>query len=386
MEEGDPLTAILGTAPDTSEPTDPPSGNTDATPPADASPLTAKSSQTFTGSVSSTGQYQLFDLGAGEAGDYWTISLRTALSGPFVVVLLDVDDNLLQRTYVSAATPLRHILRESTGQVHLGIMPPASGGGGNFTLKATLQNGQSVPASRRQVVWVNFAGGDNVSVHHRDPVSFGPFDGAMVGDEYADHTRDLKDVILREMRADYAAYNVVILSSDDGPPPDGPHSVVHFGGDESGLLGLADSVDNYNQELTQNAIVYVDNFAIYWTMALEPDEMGVMIANVASHELGHLLGLYHTRDPDDLMDTTGSAWDLADNQSFHRSPLEPTVFATGWEDSPRLLAQIVGSNPDAGKSATRQKCVKAGVYKAIRRFTQEELTSRCGTCLSLAHE
>ena len=342
--------------------------------------------QDFSGEVTGFGPYRLFDLGSGNRGDYWQVSANGPLSGPFIVVLLDANENLLMRMYLHYQSPLQLVLRDDTEQLLLGVMPPASGSGGSFRLRAKRTAGQPVPAARRQVVWLNFAGGDDLRVHTRDPISFPAFDAATIGEAYAGHTQEIKDLILQEMRADYAAYDVQIYSSDDGPPPVEGYSTVHFGGDESGLLGLADGVDNYNESPEQNALVYVDNFAAYWTMQLEPDEMAVMIANVASHELGHLIGLYHTKDPDDLMDTTGSAWDLAENQGFTRAPLEDTVFATGWEDSPVLLRQIVGSDPDADKAPARQKPAKWATYAAIRRYTQQELASACGTCLNLDHE
>ncbi len=376
---GDALDTLLSAAGDPGD-GDQPAG--DGTP---ASP--ANTSYTFSGSVTNSGNYRLFELGSGSAGDGWVVSQTAPFAGPFVVVLFDADENLLMRTFMSHASPLRHVLREGSGQVYLGIMPPSGHDGGGFRLKATLEAGRPVPTPARQVVWLNFAGGTDVQVHRRDPISFAPFEGTMIGEAYADHTQEVKDVIVQEMQADYAAYNVVITSSDDGLPPDGPYSTVHFGGSESGLLGLADEVDDYNQDPAQDAIVYVENFAPYWTMQLEPDEMAVMIANVASHELGHLLGLYHMQDPDGIMDTTGSAWDLAENQSFIRGPLEATVFATGWEDSPRLLAQTVGRKPGgAAKSLARQKAAKWPTYKVIRRFAREELNHTCGTCLSLDHE
>jgi hypothetical protein len=383
----DPLNAILSATADPSASADASPSSDHAPDPNNAAPPPAGVSRDFSDSLGPDRDYRLFELGSGRTGDAWSVSLGGVFSGPFVVVLLDADQDLLMRTYMSFTKPLQHVLREDTDQLYLGIMSPIGGPGGGFRMNATLETGQSVPAPAPQVVWVNFGGGQNVRVHRRDPISFAPFNGAMIDEAYAGHTQEMKNVILQEMRADYASYNILILSSDDQPPPTGPHSTVHFGGDEAGLLGLADNVDDYNQNLTQNAVVYIENFAPYWTMQLTPDEMAVMVANVASHEVGHLLGLYHTKDPDDLMDTTGSAWDLAENQSFIRGPLEDSVFATGWEDSPTLLGHILGWKPDeTAKSAARQKSPKAATYKAIRRFARHELRYACGTCLSLDRE
>lgn len=338
--------------------------------------------QVLKGNVTGSGNYKLYKLGAGRRGDCWEIVPDGALGSPFVVVLFDSQMNLLMRTYLSYHGALSHVLRAGTDEVYLGIMPPTQMEGGDFRLKTVFRTAQSVPGPARQTVYLNFGVGRNVRVHTRDPISFAPFDAAVIGNAYAGYTAAMKDVIYREMLADYTAYDIQILSSDDGPPPEGNFSTIHFGGKEPGLLGLADNVDNYNVNKTQTAVVYVENFAPYWTMGLTPEEMAIMIANVASHELGHLLGLYHTQDPADLMDTTGSAWDLAANQSFLRGRLERSVFATGYEDSPRLLTQILGSNKtsDSSKSLSWRQLDS---YKALRKMVHDELEYQCGICQCL---
>jgi hypothetical protein len=206
-----------------------------------------------------------------------------------------------------------------------------------------------------QVVYLNFAGGQDVQVQSRGPISFGAFDAAVLGAAYVTQTQRLKDVIVATMRERYALYEVEFLTSDDGPPPaDGQYSAVHFGGYDNVLLGLADGVDMYNEIPVQDAIIYVERFAPYQVMEMTPEELGVMIGNVASHELGHLLGLYHTSNADEVMDLSPSAWDLAGPQAFARAALEHTVFPTGAENTPRLLEETVGLRPEpaVAKSAT----------------------------------
>lgn len=239
-----------------------------------------------------------------------------------------------------------------------------------------------MPTPRPQVVYVNFAGGSNVKVHRKDATSFPPFDAEMLGSDYAGATDIIKAEILAALREDFAGYHVIVMSSDEGPPPAGPYSTLHFGGSDPRLLGLADNVDQYNTQLQQNAIIYVKSFEDFSVMRLSDIEIARMVGNVASHECGHLLGLFHTREVSDLMDTTGSAWDLAAAQAFARAELETSVFPFGFANNPRRLEDAVGRHPvdPAAKAAITAKAMR---FKELRSLVAEELRHRCGTCLHL---
>ncbi len=355
-------------------------GSADQTTP----PTTAQGSL-LTGNISGSGDYELFNLGASIRGEQWTVdSTSGLLSGrSFLVVLLDADHDLLRRQIVSPTNPLQHTLRTDTDELYVGVAGAFGSSGGDFRLDAQLLGGGSVPAPRRAIVYLNFAAASNVSIHSRNGISFPSFAGDMLGGSYAGATDAIKDAIVEAVQEDYAAYEMVVMSSDEGPPPESAHSTVHFGSTDPGLLGLADSVDQYNEDTWQDAIIYVGSFSDFEVMDLTAEEMGQMVGNVASHELGHLLGLFHTQVPEDIMDTTGSAWDLAGDQSFLRAALEPSVFPTGFENTPVLLGQIIGYNPDA-KARDMSKPLSEEKLRskiAVRSLARRELRSRCGNCL-----
>ncbi len=246
----------------------------------------------------------------------------------------------------------------------------------------THEAGQAVPPAAPQVVWLNFGGASDVSVHARRGLSFGAFEAGMVGEAYADATAEIKAAIVATMREDYADYNVTLTTSDEGPAPVEPHATMHFGSQDDRLLGLADNVDQYNEDPWQTAVIYVEGFADFAVMGLTVEEMGQMVGNVASHELGHLLGLFHTQIPNDVMDTTGTAWDLAGSQLFSRANLEASVFPYGYANCPQRLTETVGlsaAKPLAKSIQTERMVRKAG----LRALVRDQLRGRCATCLHL---
>lgn len=344
---------------------------------------TSAAPRRVTGSVGPLGDYLLYDLGTARGGERWLVRPQTgSASLAFLVVLLDENFELLYREIVSPGSPLEHVARFDTGTLYLGVASPYTSRGGEFSLDILRQPGVDIPAPRPQIVYLNFAGGSNVKVHRKDATSFTPFDGAMLGSAYAGATDLIKSEIYTAMQEDYTGYHVIFVTSDDGPPPAGPHSTLHFGGSDPRLLGLADNVDQYNAELQQNAIIYVKSFEDFSVMRLTEIEMARMVANVASHEIGHLLGLFHTQVPADLMDTTGSAWDLAGTQEFSQAALEASVFPVGFANNPRRLEETVGRQP-VDPAAKAKVIAKAQRFKELRKLVAEELRCRCGTCLDL---
>ncbi len=331
--------------------------------------------------------YQLVNLGPALVGEQWTVgNLNARLTGDaFLVVLLNSDYDLLRRQVIAGGTSLAHIVRGDTPTLYLGIASSYGNQGGDFYFEISRGAELEVPAPAPQVVWLNFDGATDLRIHGRNPVSFPPFDAGSLGPGYGGATQVVKAAILATMQEDYADYDVTILTSDDGPPPEGAVATLYFGSYDAQLLGLADSVDQYNVDPWQNDIIYVAGFADFAIMGLDDQEMGDMIGNVASHEFGHLLGLFHTQLPVDLMDTSGTAWDLAGPQAFERAPLEATVFPFGFEDSPARLAETVGVTAAIPEQRLAKPVVAERMERKelLRRMARSELRQRCGTCLNL---
>ena len=73
--------------------------------------------------------------------------------------------------------------------------------------------------------------------------------------------------------------------------------------------------------------------------------LAVAIANVASHEAGHLLGLNHVDNDAALMDDRSAADVFLSDQEFMESPLSNDIMVIGTQDAVLLLDETVGPFP-----------------------------------------
>jgi hypothetical protein len=284
--------------------------------------------------------YELVDLGPSVAGDHWTFFLQSAsmTDDAIVIALFDGDLVLQSRSRITARNMLQHVLRHNTQQLYAGLQ---SSRAARFALVAARRQ-VAVPAPQGQIVWLNFSGAAGLRINTQPAVSFGPFEARAVDPAYAGQSELMMAEITRTLRDLYSGFDVTILSSAETPEPGAPHSTIHFGGYDSAYLGVGETIDRYNANPADQAIVYTQSFARYATMALTAEEMARMIGNTAGHELGHLLGLVHTRGSDNVMDDTRTAWELAAESFVAPAPLAETVFPVGVEDATAVLAETVG--------------------------------------------
>lgn len=172
---------------------------------------------------------------------------------------------------------------------------------------------------------------------------FEPFSARAVGFP-ASQTAPLKELIQQTVEQDFAGYDVTVLTSDD-ELPEQDYSVIHFGGFDQDLFGISQTIDAYNRNATDEAVIFTESFVNIFSVSPSLEEMGTALGNVASHEFGHLLGLNHTADPHCLMDAVSPPDSLLADQEFIWTSLARAIFPIGTQDSPLLLSETVGLVP-----------------------------------------
>lgn len=346
------------------------------------------------GTIDSPGDVDVYLLGPLEPGDRVVVDVAAALGLSAAAALFDEAHNALIISDAGFAggafgSPyIDFVARRATAACYLVISSdPRDPSTGGYNVHLLRQTGQPIPAPHAQVVVLEFNGAAGVSVGTRSGVNVPPFDAASISPVFAGQTEQIKARLLETVRRDFWGYDVQIFTSDDPVLPDGPHSTVYFGTYNQYLLGLADNVDPYNSLDGQNAIIFTDTFALFMPLDPSPDEMGVALANVTSHEIGHLLGLNHTADPLGIMDITATAFELLQDQTFRRSPLEPSIFLLGWQDATALLLDAVGPAPEAKRFPSRLPAMKtpspsvlAWRREAGNVVLTKSLFAACGAC------
>lgn len=329
-------------------------------------------------SMDAPGRYGLVRLAPAARSEEWTVYVAQADSA-VRLALFDDAMNLLALETVRSEGRLRHTMRRPAAFVQLGVASADGSSGGSVVVEVSRTAGVQPTAPRGQAVWLNFDGVRDLAVDRNVTVTFGALDAGDIDPALVGRTEELILAIAETIERNYADFELRVYTSGEEPPAE-PMQMIHFGGGHEALLGLAESIDPYNGKRSQNAVVFTDAFAAYASMRLTAEQWGVMIGNVASHELGHLLGLHHVEQAQAVMDVAaGTAWDLAERRDFLPAPLDAGTFPLGQLDAAALLTDTLGPRVSPlvywdGASAP------AGLKSSAARMVEMPAGGSCGTC------
>jgi hypothetical protein len=360
--------------------------------------LPADGEFTIQGQIDSLDDIDFFALGPAVRGDKITVDVTGSGGINTVVCLFDGEMNIIDanddRSYYSGLLDpyASDVLRRDTSNLYVGIALSsgryfASTQGrhtGGYSIKLGRKTAQSVRESTNQLVWLDFEGGDSVTIAQQPVEQMRPFTAESISGRLSGQTDYIANLAVEHMRHDLEPYNVTLVSSKEAPEPTEPHSTLFFGNVNQSFLGLADSVDTGNNIPVQEAIIYTEDLARWESMSPSAEEVGLAIANIAAHELGHLLGMEHTEEPGDMMAIATSAGQVLDmDATYRQAQLEPGVFPVGWQDSNATLLQNVGTR--SGSSTTRM--MLQDLMPVIPPQRADDIPiDMCGQCCGSTHE
>ncbi len=305
----------------------------------------------FTGSIVAGGDTDVYGIGALAIGDRVVIDVR-ATSGNLdpVAALFDTNQNMHAFNDDRAAdssnlNPLIDIVARRADEYFVGVVAfPGGGSTGNYTMTITITRGVGISAPGGQTVFLNWFGGANQRIANVGTFTLQPFSAVDVGLRATD-TATLKARVQEIVGSRFDGFQLTLLNSDDNAKPSTAHTTVFFGGANTRAFAISEQIDTGNKDRSDNAIVFTGSFLAAFQGLPSLEQMATALGNTVSHEIGHLLGLVHTKNCSALMDTSCGNNVLLREQSFLRARLDDSVFPIGFQDSLLLLDWAIGAVP-----------------------------------------